>query len=58
MQEVLSPALGSNGSGTTICFLEQAYCGIFSTGQQDINTNVLNFAEMAVMCISYPTWSF
>lgn len=52
MQEVLGPAPGTNGSGTTICFLEQAYLDIFSTSQQDINTNVLKFAEMAVRCIS------
>lgn len=52
MQEVRGPALGANGSGTTICFLEQAYPDIFRTSQQDINTNVLKFAEMAVRCIN------
>lgn len=31
-------------------FLEQAHSDIFSTSQQDINTNVLKFAEMAVRC--------
>lgn len=51
MQEVRGPALGANGNGTTICFPEQAYCDIFSTSQQDINTNVLKCAEMAVRCV-------
>lgn len=51
-------ALGTNGRGTTICFLEQAYSDFFSISQQDINTNVLKFAEMAVRYISYLAWSF
>lgn len=48
VQKVLGPALGSNGSGTTICFPERDHSDIFSTSQQDKNTNVLKFAEMAV----------
>lgn len=37
--------------GTTICFLEPAYPDIFRTSQQDINTNMLKSAEMAVRCM-------
>lgn len=45
-------ALGAKASGATICFLEQAYSHIFSTSQQDINTNVLRSADVGVRCVS------